>query len=298
MFVSLSRPGLGPIRYAGRVARKRWPAIVAATAAAAVPMAVFAANFNGLTTFDGGYQTAIQATSSGSTAISATSDPNSSGDGVYGSGYTGLHGVGQVTGVRGESNTGTGVYGVSNSQQSNFAVAAGYDWYGYGLDGFGAIGVHAVGHPYDGVGVDATGDATAIKARSSSGYGIDVSSAKTAGTFVSSQHAGVYANTQAVNTAAIDAYADAKGTTGVTSFGDSMGVYGEGGTGLFGRSYTGYGAELAVAQAPLRLDPATTTLAPTTGTHKRGELFVDSQGSLFLCVADGTPGTWKKVVLQ
>ena len=55
------------------------------------------------------------------------------------------------------------------------------------------------------------------------------------------------------------------------------------------------------SSAPLRLRPSATTGAPTSGTHKRGELFVDNQGNLFLCIADSIgsgAGTWKKVVLQ
>jgi cation transport ATPase len=40
-----------------------------------------------------------------------------------------------------------------------------------------------------------------------------------------------------------------------------------------------------------------TTGAPTTGNHKMGELFVDNTGSLYFCILDGTPGTWKKVQL-
>jgi hypothetical protein len=31
---------------------------------------------------------------------------------------------------------------------------------------------------------------------------------------------------------------------------------------------------------------------PTTGTHSKGELFVDGDGTLFLCTTSGTPGTW------
>jgi hypothetical protein len=61
------------------------------------------------------------------------------------------------------------------------------------------------------------------------------------------------------------------------------------------------GAELSGTSAPLRLDPASTPGAPTSGSHKRGELYVDSNGDLFYCKADGaagTPGTWLKVVLK
>jgi hypothetical protein len=45
----------------------------------------------------------------------------------------------------------------------------------------------------------------------------------------------------------------------------------------------------------LRLRPRTTAGAPTSGTWSKGTLIVDSTGTLHVCVADGTPGTWKKV---
>ena len=45
----------------------------------------------------------------------------------------------------------------------------------------------------------------------------------------------------------------------------------------------------------LRIRPRTVTGSPTTGTWSKGTLIVDSAGNLFVCTADGTPGTWKKV---
>jgi hypothetical protein len=41
--------------------------------------------------------------------------------------------------------------------------------------------------------------------------------------------------------------------------------------------------------------------APQSGTHVRGELYVDSTGQLWLCTADstgGNVGTWHQVVLK
>jgi hypothetical protein len=35
---------------------------------------------------------------------------------------------------------------------------------------------------------------------------------------------------------------------------------------------------------------------PTTGEHTKGELYMDSEGALFVwCTGKGTPGTWEKV---
>jgi hypothetical protein len=58
------------------------------------------------------------------------------------------------------------------------------------------------------------------------------------------------------------------------------------------------GGFFAGKEAPIRMAAASTPGAPTSGAHHRGELYVDSNGALFYCTTDGTPGTWKKVVLQ
>lgn len=39
---------------------------------------------------------------------------------------------------------------------------------------------------------------------------------------------------------------------------------------------------------------ATAAGAPATGAHVKGEMVRDTAGDLYLCVADGTPGTWRK----
>ena len=87
------------------------------------------------------------------------------------------------------------------------------------------------------------------------------------------------------------------------------GVFAEGGTGdgvyatskavaLHGVSPEGYGASLAGGTAPLHLEPAATVGAPTTGDHRLGTLYVDADAALWLCVADGTPGAWRQVVVR
>jgi hypothetical protein len=43
------------------------------------------------------------------------------------------------------------------------------------------------------------------------------------------------------------------------------------------------------------LFPAGTGGAPTTGAHLAGEVFVDKNGTFFICAASGTPGTWKQL---
>jgi hypothetical protein len=94
----------------------------------------------------------------------------------------------------------------------------------------------------------------------------------------------------------------AQGDEGVVARGTTIGVDASAnGTAVAGISNNEYGGFFGGKQAPIRLVPASTAGAPTTGTHRKGELYIDNQGSLFLCTADslnGNAGTWKKVVLQ
>lgn len=79
----------------------------------------------------------------------------------------------------------------------------------------------------------------------------------------------------------------------------SDGVYGDSSTGaaVRGASTSGVGGAFAGGQAAIRLTPAASGIgAPTTGTHQIGELYVDSVGGLFYCIAAGTPGTWARVI--
>jgi len=56
------------------------------------------------------------------------------------------------------------------------------------------------------------------------------------------------------------------------------------------------GGYFAGSRAPLLLQPATATGAPSGSTaHSKGELYVDSAGNLFICQADGSPGSWVQV---
>jgi hypothetical protein len=69
------------------------------------------------------------------------------------------------------------------------------------------------------------------------------------------------------------------------------------GTGVYGQSTSGYGGEFKGGKAQLKLAPATTAGKPT-GTHTKGEIYMDSTGTLFICVASSTStaaAKWKKV---
>lgn len=62
------------------------------------------------------------------------------------------------------------------------------------------------------------------------------------------------------------------------------------------RLYT-FGANGSTAQG-LRLTPAGSAGAPSSGAHSAGELHVDSAGVVWVCTGAGTPGTWGRVADQ
>ena len=89
------------------------------------------------------------------------------------------------------------------------------------------------------------------------------------------------------------------GSYGVTGIGDLYGVYGNGNNdaGVSGESANAYGGAFNGGLAPLWLVPSHSQGPPNTGDHLMGEFYVDNQGALYFCVANGTPGTWKRVQL-
>ncbi len=84
------------------------------------------------------------------------------------------------------------------------------------------------------------------------------------------------------------------------------GISGSGntGTGVCGQSDSGWGV-YAYSLSGVALAAAGTgrifqtlsgfTGAPTSGYNFKGEQIRDSKGDLYLCIAEGTPGTWRKV---
>ena len=89
-------------------------------------------------------------------------------------------------------------------------------------------------------------------------------------------------------------YGEHTGTSGYGVVGDGKG---ESGAGVLGRNNSGYGGQFEGGKAQLKLKPSSTRGKPTTGTHTKGEIYMDSAGTLFVCTAgDGTTvGTWKRV---
>ncbi len=83
-----------------------------------------------------------------------------------------------------------------------------------------------------------------------------------------------------------------------TATGDfSRGVLGQSdtGTGASGMSTSGVGGVFKGGRAPLNLAPAGSPGAPASGAHVQGDIFVDSNATLWVCIKSGTPGTWVRL---
>jgi hypothetical protein len=90
----------------------------------------------------------------------------------------------------------------------------------------------------------------------------------------------------------------AEGQVGVVGevFGSGEGVRGNstGGRGVSGSSTFGYGGLFSGGKAQLKLVPEDRTGRPG-GTHSKGEIYMDTNAALFVCVRGGTPGRWRKI---
>jgi hypothetical protein len=287
------------IRHLREAVIHRWPALLgAALVTAAVPTGMaFALPGPGVTQFPGGIWAGPSyinstPTSSNSIALNVTSV---SGNAIYTDGTIEAHGRWAID----AQGTAMGVNARATDAGASAVHAEGSK---YGVDAVANTAVHATGSD---VGVDSSGSTIGVKASSTSGTGVQATSgsgtaieATSKGTAIhaySSGGKGLQANG---TTVAVQAYVDATGSDGVDAFGERVGVYAEGRTAIQARSYTGVGGEFSGAEAPIRLMPAATPGAPTSSPHHRGELYVDSAGALYLCITDGTPGTWKKVHLD
>jgi hypothetical protein len=183
--------------------------------------------------------------------------------------------------------TGRGMIGVSGQGTE----ASG----GAGVDASGLVGVKAKGSSSfnGGTGVDASG-LVGVKARGISLYNVGTTGVEASGsTGIRAEGDKTEGSFGAGVIASGDLAVVARGTTtGVDATGED--------TAVAGISTKGYGGHFGGGKAPIRLFPAHSAGAPeaASGVHLRGELYVDKDGLLFFCIADGTPGTWRKVVLQ
>src|SRR5437868_10921321 len=72
-----------------------------------------------------------------------------------------------------------------------------------------------------------------------------------------------------------------------------LGVVGNGFIGVTGSGDVGgfFSGNLAA----ISLQPQDSAGAPTSGDYSRGDMLVDANGALYLCTAEGNPGTWARL---
>ncbi len=222
---------------------------------------------------------------------------------------TGVRGVGAERGVIGEATNGTGVVGrgkngvYGESSSPNFGAVVGRNNSGDGKGVYGeannGIGVQGVGK--NGVyGESSSSGFGAVVGRNTAGDGKGLYGEATQGIGVEGQGKnGVYGMS---STPGFGAVVGRNTAAGIGAYGESntgTGVQGVGANGVHGQAGTaGYAGLFQGGKSQLRLAPKGTAGKPTSGSHLKGEIYMDSNGSLFVCTADGTPGTWKKVNMK
>lgn len=194
-----------------------------------------------------------------------------SGPGVFGSSEEG-------TGVEGlaKAVTGVGVEGRTNGSLGTGVSGTG----GFiGVDGIGKVGVRGTGSDVQQAGVKGEGHTGVWGITSTRDY---------AGVY------GEHKGTKGIGTVGIGKGVDA-GVLGRSPDGD--GVRGEGKTGVYGTATSGYGGRFEGGKAQLMLKPGGSAGKPS-GAHSKGEIYLDSAGTLFVCTASTTGTTaakWRKL---
>ncbi len=226
---------------------------------------------------------------------------SNSTDGVFGNtvttGNAGVHGEDFSTdspggyGIEGNSALGIGVYGWVGSESPSLAL--GTDTVGvYGVGPSGQSGLFSSAAAAGSAIVGDCADADGVLGLSSSSYGVYGQSTSSSGIYGT----GVSGVSGAGTTGS--------GVNGTSSSG--TGVTGSGVTGLSGTGSTGPGVSASSTEGhdiasngtgrtfqKLQAGPG----APSgeSVAYSAGESIRDSNGTLFLCVAGGSPGTWVQV---
>src|SRR5215212_903835 len=211
-----------------------------------------------------------------------------------------IFGDGQGIGGIGVADIGDkyGVDGWMNSDNEDSIGVRGISYAGTGVKGEGSPGVWGTSRDDSGVVGDGIGSSRAgVLGRNSSGAGV-----KGEGTFAgvsgSSSMPGSFSELPS------GVYGEHTGQKGYGVRGQSAsrfhaGVYGENtSTGILGGPGGGIGGQFKGGRAQVMLEPNDSSGSPETGEHDKGELFMDSEADLFVCVASSTAtagAKWKKV---
>jgi hypothetical protein len=171
-------------------------------------------------------------------------------------------------------------------------------------DGVVATGTH--------FGVQGIGAESGVVGESNQGFGVRGKSQNQAGVFGKSDFAsGVEGTSKTTGVRGVGDLIGVRGESDVTGIhgvsnqngtgvrGESEGVGVDGhsgnGSGVRGSSENAYGGVFTSNFAQIRLEPVADPFGPpNTGSHKKGEFFVDGRGALFYCVG-GSPPSWQRL---
>ncbi len=85
----------------------------------------------------------------------------------------------------------------------------------------------------------------------------------------------------------------------LSASGSTAGVWGRAnspdGTGVRGEAVAGIGGAFGGGRAALKLESTGPAPMTTAGSHGPGEIYLDEQQHLWLCVDAGTPGSWRRL---
>lgn len=218
------------------------------------------------------------------------SNTNSFGYGVMGRAPNawGVDGQGGKAGVRGHSLTGHGVEG-SNGSSARAGVYGENASTGPSVHGLNVNnGTGVLGQSQGGIGVKGVGKNGVLGESSTEGQN-----------GVWGKHTNKGAGVSGEGRVGVIGFSHENGWNGVWGrhTANGRGVAGDSaqGVGVNGTSTSGIGGEFNGGKAQLMLVPKGTAGKPTTGSHTKGELYMDSKAALYVCVASGTPGRWRKV---
>ena len=213
----------------------------------------------------------VRAHSDQGTAVNGIAGPGGI-FGVYGraespswAGVAGRNSTEGGIGVDGSATSGTGVYGNGNNGVHGRSIERGWAGvYGNNITDYG-FGVVGDGSGDDGAGVLGRNDNQGADGVQGKGGRSGVYGEGRFGVFGNGQGAGVYGTAQSQD--------------GVAIMGNAL----------------GYGGLFNGGKAQLWLQPGASADRPTSGDHNAGELYMDSNATLFVCTAGGNPGVWRMV---
>jgi hypothetical protein len=139
---------------------------------------------------------------------------------------------------------------------------------------------------------DGTSGAYGVKGTSDTNYGVTGQSTSSYGVYgTSGSGAGVYG--YSAGSYGVEGFSvNGVGARGYSTNSVGMMGYSQGYHGVDGISLPNYGGWFHGPLAQIFLDPGGTAGAPTSGTHSVGEMYLGSGGTVWVCTANGAPGTW------